>query len=218
MPENTENENIENANEDLENTDNTSDTSDTSDTADTAETSGNSEAIQWYESDIYGSPETYDFKEVKLPDGVSLAEETTKEFEKLARESNLSQTQANKYLQLAVSHSQFLQNRFLEAVNFQRENKIQKWDKECEASEDLKGEKYNEAVRIADLAIEKLVPQNSDFLENLKSSGLNHHPVFIRVFKTLGEQMLSPNQKKGTSPTTPAKSMAEVFYPNMMKK
>ena len=215
MPENTENENIENTNENMENTDNTSDTSDT---ADTAETSENSEAKQWYESDIYGSPDTYDFKEVKLPDGVSLAEETTKEFAKLARESNLSQMQANKYLQLAVSHSQFLQNRFLEAVNFQRENQIQKWDKECEASEDLKGEKYNEAVRIADLAIEKLVPQNSDFLENLKSSGLNHHPVFIRVFKTLGEQMLSPNQKKGTSPTMPAKSMAEVFYPNMMKK
>lgn len=215
MPENIENENIENANENLENTDNTPDNSDT---ADTANTSGNSEAKQWYESDIYGSPETYDFKEVKLPEGMQLAEETTKEFEKLAKESNLSQTQANKYLQLAVSHSQFLQNRFLEAINYQKESQIQKWDKECEASEDLKGEKYDEAIRIADLAIEKLVPKNSDFLENLKSSGLNHHPVFIRVFKTLGEQMLSPNQKKGTSLTTHVKSMAEVFYPNMTKK
>lgn len=172
---------------------------------------------QWYESDIYGSPEDYDFKDVKMPEGMSLAEETTSEFKKLAKESNLSQAQADKYLQLAVNHSQYLQNKLNEAIEFQKQAQIQKWDKECESSEDLKGDKYDEAVRIANAALEKLVPQNSDFVEHLKSSGLNHHPVFIKAFKILGEQMQSPVIPKGAS-FQPSKTLAEEMYPYMNKQ
>lgn len=172
---------------------------------------------QWYESDIYGSPENYDFKNVELPEGMTLAEETVSEFEKLAKESNLSQVQADKYLKLAVTHSQYIQNKITETLEFQKQAQIQKWDKECENSEDLKGDKYDDAVRIANIAIEKLVPQNSDFMEHLKASGLNHHPVFIRVFKMAGEQMQSPVIAKGSS-FQPSKSLAEEMYPYMNKQ
>lgn len=171
---------------------------------------------QWYEAEIYGAPDDYDFKDVKLPEGMVLADETTTQFKQLAKESNLSQAQADKYLQLAVSHSQYIQNKFNEAVKFQHEQQIQKWDSDCENSDDLKGSKYDEAVRVANLALDKLVPENSDFKDVLKQSGLNHHPVIIRAFKLLGEQMQSPQINNG-SYSSQSKSFAEELYPYMNK-
>lgn len=168
----------------------------------------------WYETDYYGSPETYDYKDVQLPDGMKLNEEMTAKFNDFAKKTNMSQKSANECMQLAVEHTNSIFRQVEEANNFVREENIQKWDKLCDADDALKGQKYDDAVRIANMAMEKLIPKDSDFKDELKKSGLNHHPVLIKAFKQLGEFMLPTEIKRATS-SPKEKSTAEIFYPEM---
>lgn len=170
----------------------------------------------WYETDYYGSPETYDYKDVQLPDGMKLNEEMTAKFNDFAKKTNMSQKSANECMQLAVEHTNSIFKQVAEANNFVREENIQKWDKLCDADDTLKGQKYDEAVNIANMAMEKLIPADSDFKEELKKTGLNHHPVLIKAFRQLGEFML-PTEIKRASSSPKEKSTAEIFYPEMYK-
>lgn len=175
------------------------------------------EQANWYESDYYGSPDSYDYKDIQLPEGMKLNSDMTAKFNDFAKKTNMSQKSANECMQLAVEHTNHVMQQALEAYNFAREENVQKWDKLCEQDEYLKGEKYDKAISIANMAMDKLIPQNSDFKEELKKSGLNHHPVLINAFRQLGEFMLPPAVQKGY-PAPKEKSAAEIIYPEMYEK
>lgn len=175
------------------------------------------EHANWYESDYYGSPEVYDYKDVQLPEGMKLHSDMTAKFNDFAQKINMSQKSANECMQLAVEHTNLVMKQVAEAYNFAREENIQKWDKLCEQDEYLKGEKYDKAISIANMAMDKFIPQNSDFKEELKKSGLSHHPVLINAFRQLGEFMLPQDVQKG-NPAPKDKSAAEIIYPEMYEK
>ena len=61
-------------------------------------------------------PETYDFKDVVLPDGMELDAELTGEFSSIAKEMNLSQAKADKFIGMGVKLSQKMQQNFENAI------------------------------------------------------------------------------------------------------
>lgn len=177
-------------------------------------TDNEQEKTNWYESDYYGSPDNYDYKDIKLPEGMQLNHDITAKFNDFAKKTNMSQKSANECMQLAVEHTNVIMKQVAEAQQFVKEENVQKWDKLCDQDEFLKGNKYDEAISIANMAMDKLIPADSDFKEKLIETGLNHHPVLINAFRQLGEFMLPQQIKKGTS-AIKEKSAAEVFYPEM---
>ena len=53
-------------------------------------------------NEIYGAPETYDYKDVNIPEDLEYDKDMLKEFDALNKETNLSQAQANKYMQFGI--------------------------------------------------------------------------------------------------------------------
>ena len=62
------------------------------------------------------APEQYDFKSLELPDGIQLDAELTDEFSKAAKEMNLSQAKADKFMSKGIKLSQKIQNTFQSAI------------------------------------------------------------------------------------------------------
>ena len=75
-------------------------------------------------------PETYDFKDVALPDGMELDKELTDEFSGIAKEMGLTQGKANQFMELGVKLSTKVQQKFESAIKEYQENQI-KAIKQC---------------------------------------------------------------------------------------
>ena len=152
--------------------------------------------------DIYGAPETFDYSEVQLPDGMQLDEELLKEFEPVAKKLNLSNKSANELMSLAVKLSEKNVSKFSEYAQELKQAKINSYyellnnDKELNANNEAQ---YNQYL---DVAIKGLKAVSTEgFRELLKSEGLTHHPEFIKTFHKIGELCVADKIPDAPYPT-----------------
>lgn len=148
-----------------------------------------------------GAPATYT---LKLPDGGALDAMDQQRIEKLARANNLSNDQAQS---------------FLEATNAAVVEEGNSWHAELIADKTYGGDNLAETQRLANQLLDKVRPQGTprgDGLRRLLSRGSGNNLEVVSFLADLG-RMLQEDKPVGGAPSggkTETKSIAEQLYPN----
>lgn len=159
-------------------------------------------------------PENYDFKDVKLPDGMELDNDLTSEFSGIAKEMGLSQEKADKLMGMGVKLSTKLQEKFETAIKENQENQIKAYKTMLNTDPEIGGANLKQTLLEANVAYDTFV---SDEAANiLAQAGLNNHPAIVKVFRDIGKQ-LKNDSIKGGGQKTHTRTAAD-WYPEMNKK
>lgn len=166
--------------------------------------------------ELFGKPENYDYKEVKLPDGMELNKETTDKFNSIAEKLNLSQKGANDLMALAVELTQQTQTKLADAYAQAFESRKAEFKEALKNDKEIGGAKLNETLKVANLAYEKFAPQEVQTL--LTESGLNSHPQVVRMFHEIGKHLKEDTIHDAGIPTGTKKDPAEILYGNKQQQ
>ncbi len=148
-------------------------------------------------------PEKYDFK---LPDGALLVAKDLEEVSAFAKANNLTQEQAQSYLERQNAAVKGYHDRVESAWVAQEAN----WLKEIESDKEVGGVEFKKNIELAHRALSKF--GGPEFLKELNDTRLGNHPglvrTFVRIAKEIGEDTFVPagNQSGGEKP------IAEYFY------
>lgn len=155
-----------------------------------------------------GAPEKYEFK---LPEGVTLDEKALGEVTPLFKEANVTQEQAQKFVDYQMA-------REANAAKVQQEAwaKINTdWVATAKADKEIGGTeaKFNESLGLAKTAIKAF--GNEEFSKMFNATGVGNHPEFIRFMAKVGKAIGEDKMHVGGSPAGEGeKSLAERLYPN----
>ena len=155
------------------------------------------------------APDNYDFKNVEMPEGMNLDEELTTEFSATAKEMNLSQAKADKFMQMGVKLAEKIQNRMLDAYKEQ----INTYSTMLNTDPEIGGAKLQQSLADANIAYKQFVPDDAAKL--LSDTGLNKHPAIVKVFMNIGKQMKNDTIRQ-TGNVTKERTAAD-WYPDMKK-
>lgn len=148
-------------------------------------------------------PEKYD---LKVPEGFALDEAVSKEFTALAKESKLSQEQAQKFADL---HAKLMKDASQRLVS-QWEKTIEGWQAEAKADPEIGGANHEEKLATAKFGLKTFgTPELAQLMDDLF---VGNHKEFIRLFYRLGKIAQDPKFVEAEGVGAP-KSDAEVLYP-----
>lgn len=158
-------------------------------------------------------PESYDFKDVELPEGMELDKELTAEFSSAAKEMGLSQEKANKFMGMGVKLTSKIQEKFQEAMKDAQVNQIKAYKTMLNTDPEIGGANLKTTLTEANAAYEVFV--SDDAANILSATGLNNHPAIVKMFRDIGRQVKSDTIRGGSN--TQHVRTAEDWYPNMKK-
>jgi hypothetical protein len=154
-------------------------------------------------------PENYEA--FTMPEGFKLADDDNEAIVAFAKESKLSQEEAQKVVDMGATFVAKMQKQSDEAHT----NMIQGWRDEIKADAELGGSKLTETQNRANRALS--VYGSAKLVEELKRSGYNNNPELVRLLarvdKATGEDNV-PNGDGG-SPGGSKLSDADKMYPTM---
>lgn len=165
------------------------------------------------DSDVYGSPETYDYSEAKMPDGMELDKDLISKFEPLAKKYNLSNKSANELLNLAIEMQQKNMAKFGDLASQIQENERNSYMQLLNTDDELSkmtDEEYSQYLTTANLGLKNFATDG--FKKLLKDKGLSNHPEFIKTFNQVGkfcQQDTPPNISK---PAGKVQDAADILY------
>lgn len=160
------------------------------------------------------APETYDFKDVVLPDGMALDAELTGEFSSIAKEMKLSQANADKFMGIGVKLSQKLQQNFENAIKEAQGNRIKEIKTMLNTDPEIGGANLKSTLLEANEAYKAFVSEEAANV--LAETGLNNHPAIVKMFRDIGRQVKGDTIKGLGSPKH--QRTAEDWYPSMKKE
>ncbi len=137
--------------------------------------------------DVQEAPEEYDFSAVELPEGVELDKDLTSEFSQLAKEHNLSNDNASKFMAIGVKLSTQIKERFEQAVKEAHENQLNAYKTMLNTDSEIGGAKLKQSLLDANVAYNEFVSPEAAKL--LSDTGLNNHPAIVKVFMNIGKQL-----------------------------
>ncbi|MBU4681211.1 peptidase [Cedecea davisae] len=149
-----------------------------------------------------GAPEKYEFK---AAEGQELDQVAIKEFEPIARELNLTNEQAQKFVDVYAS-------KILPQMQQQQVEKwtqqTEQWASDVKADKEIGGDNMTANVGLAQKAFDQF--GSPELKEYLNTTGLGNHPEIIRAFMKVGKAM-SEDDMVMTS-NSGQRSAAEVLY------
>ena len=151
--------------------------------------------------------QTTPYGEFKLPEGVRVDADQLAAAQELFRASSLSQEQAQKFIDLAVSREQAAAQKGVQTFADMQS----KWVSEIKADPDIGRDRLGASLASASLAIDRLgVPGLKDAL-NLTGAG--NHPAIVKAFVRIGQMIQEDRFAPGrqSAPAAP-RSPAEVIY------
>ena len=165
-----------------------------------------------------GAPEKYEFS---FDEGTEVHTEVLSEFETLAREHNLTQEQAQKFVGLAPK----LANAIMQTQISKFENTMSEWAEQAKTDKEIGGTAMDSKLSVAVTALEKFAsPELRQMLEkfdvekNPTGTGFGQHPEIIRLFYRIGQAISEDSVTRGKEPASTAVSAAERLYGNNTKK
>lgn len=147
------------------------------------------------EPEPMGAPEKYE--PFKLG-GAELNEETTAVFGEFAKRHNMSQKEAQDFL-----------DAFNPAVKAQVVGYQRQWLDACRSDKELGGERFNENMAVAGAGYRAYA--SDDLRAVFEASGLSRHPAVVRHFYRLGKNL---QQDKGVAGGASAPAPVKRLYPN----
>ena len=155
------------------------------------------------------SPEFY--SDFTLPEGVTLDEAALGKAAPIFKELGLNQEQAQKLVDLQAEMVQ-------EGARSQTETfdqLIDGWKKDAENDKEFGGDKFEESISTASLAVEKF--GTPEFKQLMEDHGVGNHPEMIRFMVKVGS-LLREDVPGGTvGASTQKKDRVSVLYPNESK-
>lgn len=166
------------------------------------------------DNELFGKPEAYDYKDVKLPEGMALNEDMTKQFNEYADKLNLSQKGANDLMAMAVELTQKTQQQTVEAMGKLQEAKIEGYRQLLNSDKEVGGANLKESIATANVAYDAFFP-DEELRTMLAEGGLNVHPKFIKALKAIGSQMKNDTIHSSGNPAAEKKAREDILYPSM---
>jgi hypothetical protein len=154
-------------------------------------------------------PEKYDFKAVKLPEGVKLDEPLLKDMEPVFKELGLSQENASKLVEMHA--------KTMAALETQKEADFKTWmaDQVKQHQATLRkewGQEFDANLAVAQRGMARVASPAMKAL--LDETGLGNHPEFVKAFLAVGK-MVSEDTPPATHTAAVRKSLEDRLYPNM---
>lgn len=165
------------------------------------------------ESEVYGSPENYDYSEVQMPEGMELDTEMLDKFNPLAKKYNLSNKSANELLNLAVEMQQKNMAKFGDIASQIQENEKNSYLQLLTTDEELNkktDEEYSQYLSTANLGLKNFATDG--FKKLLKEKGLVNHPEFIKTFHQVGKFCQGDTPPNVNKPAEKALDAADILY------
>ena len=159
-------------------------------------------------------PESYDYSKVQLPQGMELDKELSDEFSNIAKEVGLSQSKADKFMNLGVKLSDKIQTTFTEQIKQLQADRIKSFETMLNTDPEIGGANLKQTLIDANEAYDAFVSKEAADL--LAEAGLNKHPAIVKVFRDIGKQIKSDSIYNGNN--AKHERTAEDWYPNMAKK
>lgn len=166
------------------------------------------------EISIYGAPENYDYKDIKLPEGYEYDKDMLKEFDALNKETNLSQAQANKYMEFGLKLAKKQAGNIPEILKQVQQARVTQYKQALNTDKEMGSgdkDKMNAYLDVAEKGYSAFA--NDEVKAAFADAGLNYHPAVIKMFHKIGElvgddNIFSANKPKGTDNSDPA----EILY------
>lgn len=159
-----------------------------------------------------GAPESYEA--FAVPEGFNLEEGDAKSFGDLAKEANLTQAQAQKFMDLAGARMAVLAQQQQDAYKAT----VEGWAASTKADPEIGGAKLPATVKYAQKALAAF-GEGTDAAEAFETTGLGNHPGIIKMLARIGKDLSEDGVVAGGNATQPErKPTAEVMYPNMSNK
>ena len=146
---------------------------------------------------IQGAPEQY--ADFAVPEGFNVPMD---DFTPFAKEQGWSQDKAQSVVD-------FYTQKIAPQIQAQQEAQITKWTEESTT-------KYGkDGIDAANKVLSRF--SSPEFNQFLQDTGLGNHPAMVGVFKAINEHFSESGLIDGKSTEHKAKSLGELFYPNMKK-
>ena len=152
-----------------------------------------------------------EYADFKMPKDMPVDEALLNDFKPLAKEMDLSQEKAQKLIDLyAENVAPLMVQRQTEAWNGQ----LEAWKAECQADQEIGGDRFEPAVLEAKRVINTLGTQ--ELKKVFDDYGLGNNPELVRVFsrmaKYLKEDTVIDGNPAGQAKPKTVEAMAERFY------
>lgn len=158
------------------------------------------------------APENYDFKDVQLPQGMTLDEDLLKEFTPLLKEDNLSQAQANRYMKLAVKLVVKQSNSMIEQIKQAQNASIAQYEQALNQDKEIYGGNKKQTDLYLDVADKGYNFLSQETRDELGKYGLNFCPSLIKDMNRLGKLFQNDSIPQGNKPVSTQESAAQILY------
>ena len=168
------------------------------------------ESTETTEGEAQGAPESYE--DFTSEDGVTPDPENVESFKAMAKEMNLSQTQAQQLYDMGVK----LTKQVGDAQQAAHAEALTQWAQAARTDKEFGGEKFDANLGVGKAALDKLGTPELQTL--LNESGLGNHPEVIRLLykagRALGDDNFVPGGRTGPAAgSTPDQRLASALYP-----
>lgn len=161
-----------------------------------AEDEGKKEAVE-------SAPDAYE--DFAIPEHAIFEGEMVDKFKTIAKEMNLSQEQAQKFVDLQVEHgAEFAKGQ----VNHFHDT-VETWQKEIKNDPEFGGSKFPETQNRANRALRNF---GSEGFQDLLDKGLGSHPEFIKLLARVDKATSDDNAVDGDGVAKEELSAAEIIY------
>ena len=167
---------------------------------------------------VYGAPDSYDFKDVKLPEGYTIDEALAAKFAPIGKKLNLSQQSANELASLLVEvqqgQLQTAPDKIAEIKRQEQEATRLNYEKMLNTDAEIGGgdkAKMNAYLDVADVGYNSFA--SKELKTVISQLGLDYHPAVIKHFYRLGKLWGNDKITK-TGSQVQELSAAQILYGN----
>ena len=157
-----------------------------------------------------GAPQD-DYAEFTLPEDSTLDQELLADFKSLAREDDLSQEKAQRYVDYLAAR-----------LDAQRQSQLDMWKKTCDEWQatlmkdpDYGGTKLKKTIADAQKVVR--AHGTKELVADLKGTGFGDNPHLIKMLAKIANAMGEDSFVQGEPPPPPPKTKAEMVYPTQGK-
>ena len=152
-----------------------------------------------------GAPETYE--DFTLPDGVEVDTKALEGFIPVAKELNLTQTEA----QALIDYESKRVEEFTSAQTASWNEMQTEWRTATQSDKEIGGPAFDQSLANAKKFLGAY--GTNELIEALDATGMGNHPELIRAFSRAGKAMGEDNLAIGGVSNTP-RSPEDILYPN----
>ena len=156
-----------------------------------------------------GDDKPIEYGDFKVPEGMEVDKDALADFLPIAQGQKLSQEDAQKYIDIFAKGAE----RATEANAKAWTELKATWVETAKSDKEIGGERYDENVKLAKLAIDKLGTEA--LATALETTGFGDNPEFIRIFSKVGKIVADDKFDFGSVTGEGSRSRAEVMYPDL---